>query len=185
MLNRFACAICALFFAYSAVAQTLPAQSPSAMPSPAESTGQTAPIPQAIIPRETPVHLMILNEVSTKTARAGDRFVLVVQEPVIVNNQIVIPENAKAWGVVEEASESGAVGKAGRLLAKLLHVEGRNGLIPLSGTTASAGPGGATQTVLGIIGLGPLGLFARGSNAKLKAGESITGYVSQDVPYQP
>jgi hypothetical protein len=161
----------------------------SATPGFAQSAPAAVPPPQPAasfsIPRETPVHLMVLNEVSTKNARPGDRFVLIVQEPVIVNNRVVIAENARAWGVVEDARESGAAGKSGRLSARLLHVEGRHGLVPLSGTAASAGPGGATQTVLGIVGLGPFGLFARGSNAKLKAGDSITGYVAADTPVQP
>lgn len=185
MFNRSVGVICALLLARSAVAQTLPMEGPPAITKPTTAMEQKPSAAQTIIPRETPVHLMFLNEGSTKTARAGDRFVLVVQEAVVVNDEILIPENAEAWGVVEETRESGAAGKAGRLSAKLVHVEGRNGLIPLSGSTASAGPRGATQTVLGVLGLGPLGLFARGSNAKLKAGESITGYVAEDVAYRP
>jgi hypothetical protein len=32
-----------------------------------------------------------------------------------------------------------------------------------------------------VLALGPLGLFARGNNAKIKAGELMTGFVDQDT----
>lgn len=138
--------------------------------------------PTLMLPARTPVRLMVLNEVSTKIAKPGDRFVLLVDEPVIVEDRIVIPVNAKAFGEVRIASESGVVGKSGNLVAKLLYVETSHGRVTLDGSPASAGESGTTQTVLGVLALGPLGLFARGNNAKLKAGETLTGYVAEDVP---
>lgn len=148
---------------------------------PAAEVAPPAPPQLVTLKHETPVHLMVLNEVSTKSAKPGDRFTLLVREPVIVDGLVVIAENAKAYGEVIEAKESGAVGKSGRLSARLLHVDGKYGPINITGTSGSEGPGGATQAVLGIIGLGVLGLFARGTNAKLKAGQSLTGYIANDV----
>jgi hypothetical protein len=139
----------------------------------------------SMLPARTPVRLMVLNEVSTKTAKPGDRFPLVVDEPVIVGDRIVIPVNAKAWGEVSTASESGGAGKSGKLLARLLFVETAVGHVALDGSPASAGESGTVQTVLGVLALGPLGLFARGNNAKLKAGETLTGYVASDVDFGP
>ena len=72
---------------------------------------------------DTMIRLMVLNEVSTKIAKAGDRFPLRVDEDVIVNGVTVIPVGAKAWGEVLSAEESGVVGKSGKLGAKLLYVE--------------------------------------------------------------
>jgi hypothetical protein len=147
-----------------------PAEQPAAAPGP------------VVIPRDTPVYLMVLNEVSTKNATVGQRFQLIVREPVIVGQTIVIAENARAWGEVTAATEAGAAGKSGKLSARLLHVVTPHGPVALTGTPTNSGPGGATQTVLGVLGLGPFGLFARGTNAKLKAGEYFTGYVTADTP---
>jgi hypothetical protein len=135
----------------------------------------------AVLPRDTPVHLMVLTEVSTKKARPGDRFRLLVREPVLIDGRVAISVNAAAIGEVVSATESGALGKSGKLAARLVHVEGPAGPIPLTGTTEENGPGGATQTVLGVVGLGVVGLFARGTNAKLKAGDQLTGYVAADT----
>lgn len=128
---------------------------------------------------------MVLNEVSTRTSKPGDRFVLRVDEPVVVNGTTVIPVGAKAWGEVLSAEGSGVVGKAGKLGARLLYVEAGGAELGLTGESRSAGAGGATGTVLGVLFLGPLGLLARGNNAKIKAGEMLDGYTTLDVLFDP
>ena len=38
---------------------------------------------------------------------------------------------------------------------------------------------------MGVIGLGPFGLFARGNNAKLKAGDIFNGYFDASMLFDP
>jgi len=145
-----------------------------------------APPPSALLlRRDTPIHFMVVSEVTTKTHLAGHRFKLRVDKPVMIDGVTVIPVGATPWGEVLMAKKSGNVGKAGSLEAKLLYVESGGLQIPVSGTNAAKGASGGGETALGILALGPLGLFAKGNNAKIKAGELMTGFVEQDTEIAP
>lgn len=148
----------------------------------APAADAAAPIPPAVVlRRDTPIHFMVVSEVTTKTHLAGHRFRLRVDRPVVVDGVTIIAVGATAWGEVLAAKKSGNVGKAGSLEAKLLYVESGGIQIPVSGTNSARGAGGGGETALGILALGPLGLFAKGNNAKIKAGELMTGFVEQDT----
>ncbi len=135
------------------------------------------------IPRDTPVRLMVLTEVSTKDHEPGHRFRLRVNDPVIVNDREVIPIGAIAWGELLSAEKSGNVGKSGKLSARLLYVEHDGREIALDGEAQSEGKSGKGETILGVLAAGPLGLFAKGNNAKLKAGEKMTAFIAEDVSF--
>jgi len=161
----------------------------SAQSAAAVETGNTAePVPAiavepAIAPlvlkRDTPVHFMVVSEVTTKTHTQGHRFRLRVDKPVFVDGVLALPVGTTAWGEVLAAKKSGNAGKSGSLEARLLYVEGYR--VPISGNNEAKGAGGGAETALGIIALGPLGLLAKGNNAKIKAGELMTGFVEQDT----
>ncbi|HEV2079700.1 MAG TPA: hypothetical protein VGR19_07380 [Allosphingosinicella sp.] len=139
-----------------------------------------------MVEKDTLVRLMVLNEVSTRKAKPGDRFVLRVDEDVVVNGTTIIPVGTKAWGEVTSAEASGAVGKSGKLSAKLLYVEANGQRIPLVGSDQAKGAAGTTQVAMGVIGgLGLLGLLAPGNNAKLKAGDIINGSFETDLAFDP
>lgn len=133
-----------------------------------------------VLPRDTPIHLMTLTEVTTKTDTIGHRFKLRVNQPVVIGGATVIPVGALAWGEVTAADSSGNLGKAGSLTARLLYVEYAGQKIPISGDTSAKGRTGTAETVVGVLSLGLLGLFAKGNNAKIKAGEKITAFVTDD-----
>ena len=138
-----------------------------------------------LVARDTVIRLMVVNEVSTRKAKAGDRFVLRVDEPVVAGGATVIPVGTKAWGEVLDAKKSGSVGKGGRLAARLLHIELGGQQIPISGESRSKGEKGSTQVAMGMLGLGPFALFAPGNNAKLKAGEIFSAYLEADMLFDP
>jgi hypothetical protein len=145
-----------------------------------------SPVPGTVlVERNALVRLMVVNEVSTKAARPGDRFVLRVDEDLEIGGVKVVPVGTKAWGEVLSAEESGVVGKAGKLTARLLYIDLPNGRLPIRGEQADRGPGGTGATVLAVVGLGVFGLFTRGTNAKLKAGEIFNGYVAEDMIFDP
>ena len=144
-----------------------------------------APQGTILVERDTLVRLMVLNEVSTRQAKAGDRFVLRVDEPVTIGGTTVIPVGTKAWGEVVDAEKSGSIGKAGRIAARLLFIEAGGAQIPISGDTKTKGEKGTTQVGFGVLGLGPLGLLAPGNNARLKAGEIFSAYIETDMLFDP
>ena len=163
---------CALLLASPATAQQPPAAAESGV----------------LVEQDTLIRLMVLNEVSSRTTKPGERFVLRVDEAVVVGGTTVIPVGAKAWGEVLRAEESGAVGKAGSLAARLVSVEVGGAQVPISGDSESKGEKGTKQVVLGALGMGllaPLALLAPGNNAKLKAGQIFNAYLVGDMVFDP
>lgn len=147
-----------------------------------------APADQAgalLVPKDTMVRLMVLNEVNTHDAKPGSRFVLRVDENVTVNGTIVIPVGAKAWGEVTSVKPNGAVGKAGSIGARLLHVEVGDEQVALTGEETTKGNKGGDRVALAVVGFGVFGLLARGTQGKLKAGFIFNGYVARDRLFDP
>jgi hypothetical protein len=136
-----------------------------------------------LVARDTPLRLMVLNEVSSRTAKPGDRFVLRVDQAVIANGVTIVPVGAKAWGEVVAAQGSKSAGKAGELSARLLSVEAGGEQIAITGEARNAGASSAAVTTLAVLSLGPLAMLAPGNNARLKAGHIFTGYFKSDMEY--
>jgi DNA-binding XRE family transcriptional regulator len=134
-----------------------------------------------VLKRDTPVHFMVVSEVTTKTHTQGHRFRLRVDKPVFVDGVLALPVGTIAWGEVLAAKKSGNAGKSGSLEARLLYVDVEGYRVPISGNNEAKGAGGGAETALGVLALGPLGLLAKGNNAKIKAGELMTGFVEQDT----
>ena len=131
----------------------------------------------SLVPVGTPVRLMVLREVNSRTAKSGERFKLRVDEPVFINGAPVIPVGATAWGEIVSVQKNGAVGKGGKLGAKLLYVDLPAGRLPLRGEPSDRGDGNDAGVALAIVGFGLFGLLTGGDSARLKAGDSFTGYV--------
>lgn len=138
-----------------------------------------------VVARDTMVRLMVLNEVNTNSAKPGDRFVLRVDENVIVGGSTVIPVGAKAYGEVTRVKSNGAVGKAGSVGAKLLYVELGEDRIPLTGESESKGRKEGGGVVMASAIWGPFGLLMKGGAGKLKAGHIFNGYIPADLLYDP
>jgi hypothetical protein len=172
MANRvWIAGVAALMIAGTARAET-PPPLPPAGPVPSSST--------VLLPRDTPLILMATKEVSTAEATPGTIFKLRVHEPVLVAGRTVIPVGATALGRVEAAVDSGGLGKSGRMTARLLHVILGEAEIPLDGSVSAKGTGAGSAGVA-VIFTGVVGLFHRGNNAKIKAGELVSGFVAEDV----
>jgi hypothetical protein len=132
------------------------------------------------IKRDTPVELMAYSEVSTADSTPGKRFKLLLNQPITVAGKIIAPKGSLAYGEVTSAQDSGGLGKSGRMTAKLLYLKLGDVEIPLEGETSEKGTG-AGSAGLAILFTGWAGFFHRGNNAKIKAGEILTGYIAEDV----
>jgi hypothetical protein len=164
-------------------------EAPAAAAQPELVVAAPAPPPDRpgaiVVGRDTMVRLMVLNEVNTDSARPGDRFVLRVDENVVVGGTTVIPVGAKAYGEVTRVKANGAVGKAGEVGAKLLYVELGEDHIPLSGEGDSRGRKEGGGVVMASAIWGPFGLLMKGGAGKLKAGHIFNGYIASDLLYDP
>ncbi|MDF0544172.1 hypothetical protein PX699_17620 [Sphingobium sp. H39-3-25] len=125
------------------------------------------------------VRLMVTKEVNSRSAKAGDRFRLRVDAPVMVDGVVAIPIGATAWAEVVTVSGTSAAGGRGQLSLRLLYVDTPFGQVALSGTQGAEGKGNTGGVVLGVLGFGLLGLLNKGGNAMFKAGEIISGYIEQ------
>lgn len=141
--------------------------------------------PKLVLPKGTMVRLMVTKEVNSRDNRPGDRFVLRVDEAVQVHGVTVIPVGAQGWGELVAAGATGGVGKSGKINAHLLYVEANGQRIEVTGERQSAGSGGTGNVVAGVIAFGPFGLFMKGGNASLKAGEILNGYTVADAAFDP
>lgn len=176
-----ALAFCAIpSTAYAQVAAVPPVAEPPVVAPAAAPAPQTVQTNYITIPRDTPVSLMAINEVSTAKAVAGTRFKLRVNEAITINGKIIVPVGTPASGEVLSAQDSGGLGKSGVMSAKLLHISLGDVEIPLEGDKNAKGTGAGSAGVA-VIFAGVAGLFHRGNNAKIKAGELLSGFVREDV----
>jgi len=174
-----------IFLAAVAASANAPAQPTDSAPavveaSPASTASATAEQAPVLIRRDTPVVLMAISEVSTATAAAGTRIKLRVQQPLSVDGRIIVPVGTPAFGTVVAAEDSGGLGKSGRMTARLQHIRLGDAEIPLDGDVSAKGTGAGSAGVA-VIFTGVVGLFHRGNNAKIKAGEILSAFVSEDV----
>lgn len=151
---------------------------------PTASVVAGAPAPAATPPvrlaQDTPVELMAVAEVSTADVAPGTVFKLRVNRPVTVDGRVVIPVGTPAFGEVISATDSGGLGKSGRMTARLLRIRLGEADIPLEGEMSAKGTGAGSAGVA-ILFAGVAGFFHRGNNAKIKAGEILAGFIGEDV----
>jgi hypothetical protein len=135
------------------------------------------------VPRDTPVALMVMREVSARTAKPGMRFPLETMEPIIVDGTIVVPVGAMAWGEVIDAEPAGTGGRGGRVSARLLYVEAGGRRLSLEGRASTDVRRSSRDVTALSASIGPFALLARGHDARIKAGQYVTGIVSgEPVP---
>ena len=103
--------------ANAAVSDNLPANLPAATASQAApaAQAQNEPPPKLIIPAGTPISVRLQRRLSSASAVPGERFEAVIDEPVVVGGQIVLPVGAVAQGHVVVARRSGRLRHPGEL----------------------------------------------------------------------
>lgn len=170
MTNRRVLALAAGLLA-SCTSTVLPAQ-PVVAPA-AASAG-------VLLPDQTPVELMVTKEVTSRTAKPGERFKLRVNRPIVVDGVVIAPIGTTAWGEILGSNGTGIAGGKGRLSARLLYIEAPVGRISLTGTQGHEGGGNTAGVMLGVLSFGILGLLSKGTDAQFKAGDLLTGYVDGD-----
>lgn len=133
-----------------------------------------------VLPRDTPVVLLATSEVRSDKVSPGTPFKLRVQQPISAGGEVVIPVGTPAFGEVVTAEGSGVLGKSGTMDVKLRYIQLGEIRIPIEGGTSAKGSG-AGSAGMAVVFVGVTGLFHRGNNAKIKAGELLSGFVSEDV----
>ena len=133
-----------------------------------------------LIKRDTPLDLIATREITSASAKAGDMFTLAVNTPVVIDGVTVIPFMTRATGEVTISTSAGGLGRNKSMAAHLLHLTLGDARIPITGEVANAG-GGAGSTALAVAFGGVIGLFHRGNDGRIKAGQRVAAFVAEDV----
>ena len=169
-------AVCAAVIAQSsAYAQVAPAAPVAALAVPA-----TTPVP-VHVPEGTEVRIRFEDSVTSKTAQAGDRFNISLDEDIDLGNGVVIPAGYRGVGEVLAVERHGFVGKAGNLSVTLDYIKVGDKRLRIRGAKGGEGKGSLGAAVALTVLFGPLGLLARGADMTIPAGQKVTAYVDSDI----
>jgi hypothetical protein len=154
------------------------AASPGTVPGTAAPAAQPAPPPR--VPVDVPVGTLVearLNEsLSTRSNQAGDKFTAMLEMPISVNGQEVIPRGARVQGRVTTADSSGRLKGRAVLGITLEAIEYRGQMIPVTTNLDSRVSKSHKKRNFSIIGggagIGALigGLAGGGTGAAIGAG---------------
>ena len=75
------------------------------------------------LPEQTAIHVTLDQGLASDESRAGDHFEATVSEPIVIDNQTVIPQGAQAEGLVVDAHPSGRLMGQARLELALQSVD--------------------------------------------------------------
>lgn len=159
--------------------------SPSRAQVPAAAPGAPSPAPALgafIIRQGTEVRMTLEEELSSKTARVGQRFRLRVAEPVRAQGRLVVPAGTPGVGEVTRVDRKGAFGKSGKLDVRVLHLDLGENRIRLTGSNSDEGESGTAATVAVAVVAGVFSAFVTGKSAVLPVGMQLVGYLEDDTP---
>jgi hypothetical protein len=130
---------------------------------------------QVTVPAGTAITVRLQSEVSSASSRAGDEFMAVVDDPVVVDGQTVAPRGTTAQGRVIAARASGRLHNSGYLRLTLVSLElnGKSSMVHTSSLFAAGGE--HKKRNLALIGGGAgasalIGALAGGGKGALVGG---------------
>lgn len=158
-----------------------------ALPAIAQQSGAPMVIGQAaerpnILRSGTAVQLRTRTELSSRSARVGERFELEVSDPVTLQGQVVIPSGSLATGEVTRVRNRGMWGRRGILETRLLYVRVGDRQIRLTGQAGDQGRPGTVGVVAAVVLIPVVGFFVTGTSAILPPGTSTVAYLDEDIP---
>ena len=152
----------------SVLAEDLPA-APAPAPAPASAAAAAptvAPVSPTTVPRGTNISVELTTWLSSKSAKVGDRFSVLVASPVYSGGQVAIPNGAVLEGLVTAADAAGRASDSGNLHLFIDRLRGPQGQIAdmrglvvglasgadIQGQGVSAGKTAAGAVVGGLLG---------------------------------
>ncbi len=132
------------------------------------------------LPEGAEVTVSTIDELSSKTANAGDTIYMRVTDPVRHNGVIVIPDGARVTGTVVSVRKRGIAGRSGKLEIAAQSVKVGENSIRLRGAKNGQGKGQGTLSIAtaAVVAL-PL-IFITGKSAVIKPGTQFIAFTDQD-----
>jgi hypothetical protein len=144
--------------------------------------GPQEPVRRAItIPDGTPVHLYLMDDLTSKKAKKGDAVSFKVREGIRVGGAEIIPAGSPVIGRIVGVGHSSFAGHSGKLGLAIEYVVAANGTkIPLRGEATLKGGSNGAVTAAATVYWGPPALLMRGWDAEIHQGTLLNAYVNGD-----
>ena len=106
------------------------------------------------IPAGTPVTVRLQSSVSSESASSGDRFDAVLEQPIVVQGQTLVPRGAEVTGRIVAAKKSGRLHDPGYLRLALASISINQKAVPVQTSSIFAKGGSHEKRNLAMIGGG-------------------------------
>jgi hypothetical protein len=158
-------------------------------PPPAEATAPppaTAPTPppaptRVRLPEGTEIRLSLDEGLSSATAAEGDEFSITTSDPISLDGGVVIPAGFHGRGEVTAVEKKGMLGKAGQLSVRLDYVRIGDTKVRLRSNQTREGKSNQTSVIVLSLLVTPLFLLMHGKDAKIPQGQTVIGFVDDDI----
>ena len=145
------------------------------------ANAQDKPDDVIILAEGTPLNVVTAQEISSKTANAGDDVSFKVEEDLVLNNHLVISKGTSVKGSVINAEPKGNMGRSGKLGIQVQSTTTVDGQ-PIKLRAAKGGEGashGGSVMALSML-VGPFAILKKGTDAKINEGTRVTVYVAEE-----
>jgi hypothetical protein len=137
----------------------------------------------SIIPAGTLVSIRVDENLSSGSAKRGDKFQISLMNDLWVGDKIAVPMGTKGVGEVIHASGKGFGGRAGELIVTARYLEHDRRKIRLGHFKLyAAGSDNATTALIATAAAPIIGIFVTGTSAQIGLGQFAQAKVTEDFP---
>ena len=144
-----------------------------------------------ILPKDSLVKVKFMEEISSKTNKAGDAVDFIVDDNVYVGETLVLPKGARGYGTIKKVVPPRIFGRDARIDLDFSHVVAIDGTkVPvyigdLAKQQAKTAAGAAGASIGGMILFGPVGIvggaFVKGQSVTIPAESNTYVQVTRDI----
>ena len=162
----------------------LPAPQATAPTTNADSSNSASE--KLLLARGTPVSLVFVTDVSSKTADVGDKLSLTLAEDLKAGNITLIKKGTPSIATVTEVDRPGVGGLPGEVFFQADSLQTDGVIVRLRGYAAKEGQDREGKALgLMFVPVVPAALFVRGTEAEIKQGARFTAFVDADTLLPP
>ena len=172
----------------AAYAETPPAAPPAAA-GPAVTDPAPAPVACCRAPAGMRVDIQVVDLITTKVVKKGDKFQIRLVAPIIVDGKIIVPAGVMGQGEVIDAAHGGLMGKPGELLLAARYLDYNGQRIPLRAFKLSGRGDDNSDLALVVSMAGVPGavvsIFIKGGEVVIPSGTRASAKLAADLTLPP
>lgn len=138
-----------------------------------------------LLAKGTPVPLVFVSDLSSKTAKVGDKISLTLGEDLTSGNTVVAKKGTPTEATVTEVDHPHPMGGPGELFFTVDSLNAGDTVIKLHGGEAKEGQDKVTEAAALVPIPVPVALFVRGKDAEIRQGATFTAFVDADTLLPP